>query len=136
MVQPQLVPGRALMGPSLGLVDGVSLSPPEGKCPADACSPGMRPAEGLLQGRVLLKLFLTSRAVQLHRITPAVPSQRFCYATCWAQHGAARRVCHRSSPASWKFSTGLLQNQRQHLLPGIPTWQGGKTVLELLQPSD
>jgi len=58
MLQLQLVPGRALMSPSLGFAGGVSL----GTCPAGVCSPGTRPAKGLLQGLVLLKLFPTSRA--------------------------------------------------------------------------
>lgn len=45
-------------------------------------------------------------------------------------------MCDRSSPASCGFSTGLSQNQRQHLLPGISKWQEGKIVLGLPQTSN
>lgn len=101
------------MGPSAGLEDGVL--PPKGDCPAMTCSAGMRPDRLLQQGVVL---------------TPTVPSQHFPYTT---QHRAATPVCHRSSPAPCKFSTSLFQNQRKHLLPGIPKWQERKIVLGLLQ---
>lgn len=129
-VQPQLVAGRAPTGPSLGLVDAVSLSPPEGKCPASAYSSGIRPAKGVLQVPVLPKLFPTLRAAPQD---PAVQSQHFSYTTWECQKTAAIRLCHQSSPAYFKFSTSLLQNQRQHFLPGISNWQEGEIVLELVQ---
>lgn len=79
---------------------------------------------------------VTCRKIQNHRITPTVPSQHFSYTTHWCQHRAAIPMCHGSSPASCGFSTGLSQNQRQHLLPGISKWQEGKIVLGLLQTSN
>lgn len=58
------------MGPSVGLEDGVS--PPKGNCPASTCSPGMRPANVLHQGLVLLKLFPVSLAGR-SRTTGSLP---------------------------------------------------------------
>lgn len=88
----------------------------------------------LQQGPVLLKLFSVSHAGRSSITGFTVPSQHL-YRTHWCQHRAAIPVCHRSSPASCKFSTSLLQNQRQHLFPGLSKWQEGKIFLGLLQTS-
>lgn len=135
MVQPQLVPGRALMGPSLGLVDGVSLSPPEGKCPASACGPRnetcQRAAPGSCAAQALHNV-MCSPASQNHSRS-AIPTllrnllapALSCYMRVPQKFPCLLQVFHqpfakpKAAFASWDIS-----------------WPGGKTVLELLQPRD
>lgn len=122
------------MGPSAGLADGVL--PPKGNCPAMTCSPGMRPDKLLHQNVVLFKLFPVSQAGRsstgsLPQCHPSTSPTQPTGASTELQHLRARR----SSPALCKFFISLFQNQRKHLLPGIPKWQECKIVLGLLQTS-
>lgn len=129
MVQPQLVPGRALMGPSLGLVDGVSLSPPEGKCPAGACGPRNETCQRAAQA--------------LHNVTCSPASQdRSCSAipTLLRNLLAPALSCYTHVPQ--KFPCLLQVFHQPFAKPKAAfaswdiSWPGGKTVLELFQPRD